>query len=167
MSRSASPPGPRTFAWMIRIMNLWPPYFGAGVRVRRTATGGYRSRMTLHWWNRNVLGTHFGGSLYAMCDPFFVLILVQRLGPGVQVWDKSATIRFRRPGRGRVEATFEVEPERLEEIRQALVRDGRCEPTFVAEVLDERGEVVATVEKGLWIRTIPTTKTPSANVPTG
>ena len=139
---------------MIRIMNFWPPYFGAGVRVRRTPTGGYRSSMRLRWWNRNVLGTHFGGSLYAMCDPFFVLILVQKLGTGLQVWDKAATIRFRRPGRGRVEAHFEIPAERIEEIRQILDRDGRCEPTFIAEVQNEEGEIVATVDKVLSIKRV-------------
>ena len=75
--------------------------------------------MKLRWWNRNYVGTQFGGSLYSMCDPFFMLILVEALGPRYVVWDKAATIRFRRPGRGTVHATFHIPQERIDEIRAA------------------------------------------------
>jgi Domain of unknown function (DUF4442) len=90
---------------MIRLLNLYPPYIGAGVRVKTSPDlRTFEVRMRLRWWNRNVEGTHFGGSLYSMCDPFFMMILIEALGGGYVVWDKSATIRFRRPrrrGRGR------------------------------------------------------------------
>ena len=102
-------------------------------------------------FNRNYLGTHFGGSLYSMCDPFFVLILSENLGPGYAVWDKSATIRFLKPGRGTVRARFEIEAERIERIRERADREGRIEETFVAQVISQGGEVVAEVEKLLHI----------------
>ena len=108
--------------------------------------------MRLHAWNRNYVGTHFGGSLFAMADPFFMIILMERLGPGYVVWDKSGTIRFRRPGRGTVRATFEITPERVEEIRRAADAGGKVEPTFVARIVDAQGEVVAEVEKLLSVR---------------
>jgi acyl-coenzyme A thioesterase PaaI-like protein len=139
--------------WMVWLLNLYPPYLGAGVRVRiapdfRT----FEVRMKLRWWNRNYVGTHFGGSLYTMCDPFFMLILMEHLGRGYVVWDKAATIRFRRPGRGTVRATFHIPEERIAEIRAAADREGRIEPVFQVEVVDERGEVVAEVEKLLYVR---------------
>ena len=133
------------------LLNLYPAYLGAGVRVRRLSDG-YESRMKLRWWNRNYFGTHFGGSLYTMCDPFFTLILAQRLGRGYLVWDKAATIRFRRPGRGTVTARFEIPPAEVEAIRRRAEPGAPVEPVFTAEVRDAAGEVVAEVEKLLWVR---------------
>lgn len=139
--------------WMLRLMNLYPPFLGAGIRVRASADlRTFEVRMPLHWWNRNYVGTHFGGSLYMMCDPFFMLILLQGLGRGYVVWDKEATIRFRKPGRGTVRATFHVSDDRLAEICAEVDRLGKIEPVFHAEVLDEEGKVVAEVEKLLYIR---------------
>ena len=85
-------------------VNLYPPFLGAGVRVVRIGLdlASFDVRMRLVWWNKNLVGTHFGGSLYAMCDPFFMWILVEQLGRDFIVWDKSAQIRFRRPGRGTI-----------------------------------------------------------------
>lgn len=139
--------------FLLRMMSFYPPYLGAGVRVRvsddlRT----FEVRMRLTFWNRNYVGTHFGGSLYTMCDPFFMLILVEALGREYVVWDKAAAIRFRRPGKGTVHATFHIPQERVDEIRAAADRDGKTEPVFQVEVKDEQGEVVAEVEKRLYVR---------------
>jgi hypothetical protein len=87
-----------------------------------------------------------------MCDPFFMLILIQALGRGYVVWDKAATIRFRRPGKGTVRATFHIPQERVEEIRAAADRGEKIEPVFTVEVRDGQGEVVAEVEKLLYVR---------------
>ncbi len=141
--------------WLIRLMNIFPPFLGAGIRVRpNDDLTVFDVRMKLHWWNRNYVGTHFGGSLYALCDPFFMLILFEALGPGYIVWDKAATIRFRRPGRGTVRARFEITPERVAEIRAAADRDGKTEPTFQAEVIDAEGQLIAEVEKLLYVRRV-------------
>lgn len=138
--------------WMRRLVNLYPPYVGAAIRVRRTESGGYQTRMKLTWYNRNLFGTHFGGSLYAMCDPFFSLILLEELGREFIVWDKAATIDFRRPGKGTVSAHFEIPAKRVEEIRQIALRDGKTEPQFSAEIVDGDDELVAVVEKVIYVR---------------
>jgi len=138
---------------LIRLLNLYPPYLGAGIRVRATPDlCAFDVRMKLHWWNRNYVGTHFGGSLYSMCDPYFMLILIEQLGRGYVVWDKAATIRFRRPGKGTMHATFHVPPEKVEEIRAAADRGGKVEPVFTVEVRDGEGNLVAEVEKLLYVR---------------
>ena len=138
---------------ILRLLNVWPPYAGAGIRVRPSADlRTYEVRLKLRWWNRNFVNTHFGGSLYSMCDPFFMLILIEALGRGYVVWDKAATIRFRRPGKGTVRATFQIPQERVEEIRAAADRGEKVEPVFTVEVLDEQDEVVAEVEKLLYVR---------------
>jgi acyl-coenzyme A thioesterase PaaI-like protein len=137
----------------MRLLSLYPPYLGAGVRVHAAADlRTFEVRMKLSRFNRNYVGTQFGGSLYSMCDPFFMLILAEALGRGYIVWDKAATIRFRRPGRGTVRATFHIPPERIAEIRAAADAQGKTEPTFEVAVLDDAGEVVAEVEKLLYVR---------------
>ncbi|MCP4660011.1 MAG: DUF4442 domain-containing protein [bacterium] len=139
---------------LFRLIRWYPPFLGAGIRVTRFACdlSSFEVRMKLRWWNRNYVGTHFGGSLYTMCDPFFMLILVEALGPDYVVWDKAATIRFRRPGRGAVSARFHVPPAEVQRIRELVDSVGRVEPTFTAEVVDQRGRVVAEVEKLLYVR---------------
>jgi acyl-coenzyme A thioesterase PaaI-like protein len=138
---------------LIRLLNLYPPYLGAGIRVRVSPDfRTFEVRMRLRRWNRNYVGTHFGGSLYSMCDPFFMLILMENLGRGYVVWDKAATIRFRRPGKGTVRAVFHIPAERIAEIRSAADRDGKVEPTFHVDVVNEQGEVVADVEKLVYVR---------------
>ena len=139
--------------WRIRLLSLYPPYLGAGVRVRVSRDlRTYEVRMKLRRWNQNYVRTHFGGSLYSMCDPFFMLILFEALGRDYVVWDKAATIRFRRPGKGTVRAHFHIPPEKIEEIRAAADREGKIKPVFTVEVRDDEGEVVAEVEKVLYVR---------------
>ena len=135
-----------------RILNVYPPYLGAGVRVYERDPLTFEVEMRLRPWNRNAFGTHFGGSLYSMCDPFFALILARELGRGYVVWDKAAAIRFKKPGKGRVHARFSIPSERVSEIRSLVDGGAKHEPAFTAEVLDEAGDVVAQVDKRLYVR---------------
>ncbi len=139
---------------MMRFVNLYPPFLGAGIRVSYPKDDPHTIvvRLGLHWWNRNLFGTQFGGSLYAMCDPIFLFIVTKNLGPGYQVWDKAAQVEFLRPGRGRVTATFVVPPEKIDEIRAAADRGDKVEPVFMVDVVGADGEVVARVTKRLWVR---------------
>src|SRR5512139_496425 len=141
-------------SFRLRLMRIYPPFLGAGVRVRTLDRSplAFESEMRLHWWNRNYLGTHFGGSLYSMTDPFFMLILIDALGRGFEVWDKAATVRFRRPGRGTVRARFEIPAARIDEIRREAEETGRSEPVFLARVENGAGETVAEVEKVVSVR---------------
>ena len=87
-----------------------------------------------------------------MCDPFFMLILLEHMGHDYIVWDKAASIQFLKPGRGTVTATFHLSPEQIAEMRAQADRVGKIEPLFSVDVIDEQGEVVAKVEKRLYIR---------------
>lgn len=137
---------------MARAMSWWPPFIGAGVSIRARDDYTVEVRMPLRWYNRNIVGTHFGGSLYAMCDPFFMLILMRHIGRGYVVWDKAATVRFKRPGRGLVRAVFHISPDQVAEIRARADAEPKVEPQFTAQVLAEDGTVVAEVEKLLYVR---------------
>jgi len=135
-------------------LNFWPPYFGAGVRVKRLRPDWkeVEVEMKLRFWNSNYVGTHFGGSLYSMVDPFYMLMLMENLGRDYIVWDKSASIRFRKPGKGKVSASFRLSDEQIENIRHGLNVQEKIEPTFLVEVKDEVGDVVAEVQKVLHVR---------------
>jgi acyl-coenzyme A thioesterase PaaI-like protein len=139
---------------MRMLMNLWPPFLGAGIRVKRLTPDWTEIdvEIKLRWWNRNYVGTHYGGSLYSMADPFFMLMLIQNLGKDYIVWDKSASIRFKKPGRGTVSASFRLAEEQVREIKQALSSEEKIERVFTVEVKDESGLVIAQVEKLLHIR---------------
>jgi acyl-coenzyme A thioesterase PaaI-like protein len=141
-------------AFPYRLLSFYPPFIGAGIRVRVDEADPYTIavRMPLRWFNKNVFGTHFGGSLYAMADPFFVLILQKTLGPGYTVWDKAACITFVRPGRGTVQASFHVPRAEVEAIRARADAGEVIEPTYEVDVLDDAGQVVTHVQKVLHVR---------------
>ena len=135
-------------------MHFWPPYLGAGVRVTRASSDltSIEVEMKLRFWNRNYVGTHFGGSLYSMIDPFLMLMLLENLGRNYIVWDKQASIRFKKPGRGTVRAHIQLSPERIAEIRAAADQNPKTEPEFILQIVDESGEIVAEVLKLLYVR---------------
>jgi hypothetical protein len=138
--------------FMLRAINIWPPFCGAGIRVRWRSDRAVDVEMKLRFWNRNYVGTHYGGSLYSMADPFYMLMLMENLGRDYIVWDKAASIRFRKPGKGRVKAEFRLSDAQLDEIREQLKLQEKYEPTFTVEVKDEAGDVVAEIQKVLHIR---------------
>lgn len=138
-----------------RWINLYPPLRGAGIRVTHVAKD-FRTidvELRLTALNRNYVGTQFGGSLFAMTDPFYMILLKQALGPGYVVWDKAASIRFRRPGLTSVHARFHLTDARLAEIRTSLDRDGTHDAVFQVDILDPAGEVISKVERVIYCAT--------------
>lgn len=138
-----------------RWVNFWPPFLGAGIRVKRITADmkAVDVEMKLRWWNANYVGTHFGGSLFAMTDPFYMLMVMANLGRDYIVWDKAASIRYRKPGRGTVRAEFRLTDVQIDDIRDKLKTLPKYEPVFRVEVKDEQGVVIAEVERLLHVRT--------------
>lgn len=137
-----------------RLINLWPPFLGAGIKVREIS-GDYtdfKVDMNLTLFNRNYVGTQFGGSIYAMTDPFYMLILMKNLGKDYIVWDKSAEVRFKLPGKGKLTAHFNISKEKIAEIKAQADTEYKAEPRFTVQVKDEQGNVVAEVDKVLYVR---------------
>jgi acyl-coenzyme A thioesterase PaaI-like protein len=135
-------------------MNLWPPFLGAGIRVRHIAHD-FREvvvDMPLRRSNRNALGAHFGGSLFAMTDPFFVLMLLRNLDDDYLVWDKAASIEFLAPGRSRVRAQMTLAELDLERIRARTADGDKHLHLFRTDITDDEGLVVARVEKLVYVR---------------
>ena len=104
------------------------------------------------WYNRNLFGTHFGGSLYAMCDPFYVFIVLNFLGNDYVVWDKSAKIKFLKPGKGTVKAIFEISKDELMRVKKETDIDEKKTFFFTAVITNNKDEKVATVEKEIYVR---------------
>ena len=148
---------------LLRLLRMYPPFLGAGIRIKRMSEDMREIdvEMKLRWWNSNCVGTHYGGSLYSMADPFYMLMLIDNLGREYIVWDKAASIRFRKPGSGTVRAEFRLTQQQLDELRAQVDAQGKIEPTFTVQVRDEQGEVVAEVEKLLHIRRKDAKATPS------
>ncbi|AIK96137.1 DUF4442 domain-containing protein [Candidatus Odyssella acanthamoebae] len=139
---------------LLKLINFWLPFVGAGIRVKSISDDilSIDVEMKLRWWNRNYVKTHFGGSLYAMTDAFFMMILLENLGKDYIVWDKAATIRFKKPGRGTVRAHFHIPLEEIERIRQLANTNYKVEPQFTVNVMDESGTIIAEVDKLLYVR---------------
>ena len=145
-------------ARMLRwLLNFYPPYLGAGIHIQQISpdmrSGNVRMKLTR--WNRNYVGTQFGGSLYAMVDPFYMLLLIEQLGRDYIVWDKAASIDFISPGKGPVYAEFHVDDALLDEIRQQTASGKKYLPRLQVEIRDGAGELVARVDKTLYVRLKP------------
>lgn len=143
-----------TPARMRLLFNLWPPFLFAGIRVESLGRDWRhaRVRLALRWYNRNYVGTHFGGYLFAMTDPFWMVMVMESLGPGYVVWDKAAEIEFVAPGRGPVRAEFRLEDSVLEEIRAATAGGAKHLRWFETDVAAADGSLVARVRKQLYVR---------------
>lgn len=137
-----------------RVLNLWPPFLFAGVRVRDIAADWHSAEIELrmHWWNRNYVGSHFGGTLFSMTDPFWMLLALHALGRDYIVWDKAGAIEFVRPGRGTLRTRIIVDDAALDEIRAATASGAKYLRWFETEIVDGEGAVVARVRKQLYVR---------------
>jgi hypothetical protein len=137
-----------------RWINFWPPFLGARIRAKRIAPDmkAIDVEMKLSFWNANYVGTHFGGSLFAMTDAFYMLMLMANLGDDYIIWDKAATIRYKKPGQGTVRAEFKLSDSQIDDIREKLKTLPKYEPVFTVQVRDEGGTVIAEVEKLLHVR---------------
>ena len=136
------------------LINIWPPYWGTGIRVVHISRD-YREvlvEMKLRFYNRNYVRTHFGGSLYAMIDPFYMLMLMNILGRGYIVWDQSASIEFVNPGKSDVRAHFHMDEEIIADIIEKTSGGEKYIPEFFVNILDKKGRTVARASKKLYIR---------------
>ncbi|WP_454781966.1 DUF4442 domain-containing protein [Legionella sp. WA2022007384] len=141
------------FSTLLRLMRFWPPFWGAGISVKNFHSDGTQIvvQMKMRFWNKNYVGTHYGGSMYSMTDPFYMLMLMNLLGKGYVVWDKSASIRYKIPAKGTLYAQFKLSTEQVENIRLEVNEAKKIDSEFIVPITDEDGKVVAEVKKILSI----------------
>ena len=141
--------------WFRFVMNLRLPFFGLRIHILHVAPDWREIaiRMQLSLRNMNYAGTYFGGGLFAMTDPFFMP--VQVLGSDYPVRDTSGNIQFPQPGRGPVHAPFRLSHEQINEVREKTADGEKFEPTWRVDIVDASGEIIATVDKTIYIRRKP------------
>ncbi len=144
-------------------INLWPPFLLAGIHVTKVSRD-FRDidvELRMRPWNRNYVGTHFGGSLFAMTDPFWMFSVLRNLGSRYFVWDKAAEIEFVKPGKGTVGTSFHLDEATLDELRARAADGGKVLHWFENDITDAKGEVVARVRKQVYVRLKPAARTPA------
>lgn len=135
-------------------MNFYPPFLGAGIRVEHLSKDFKKAVVTLklRWWNKNMVGTHFGGSLMSMSDPFYMLLIMQNLNRNYIVWDKASTIRFKKPGKGKVTCVFEITDTIIDQLKSEADAHGKTEMVLPLQITNEAGEVVCELQKTVYVR---------------
>jgi acyl-coenzyme A thioesterase PaaI-like protein len=134
--------------------NLIPAVRGTGGWITYIAADWkeVRVKLPLNFWTRNYVGTIFGGSLYGILDPVYMIMLIQLLGPDYVVWDKAASIRFKKPGRSTLYATFKLDVAEIERIKAALETQPVLDCIYPVDLVDRDGEIHVLVEKTINIR---------------
>ncbi len=137
-----------------KAINFYGPFLGAGVKLKELSKDYRYAKVTmpLTFYNKNYMGTQFGGSLYAMVDPWYMLMLIKNLGENYIVWDKEATIRFKKPGKGKVTAEFVLTQEIIDEIKLHVGDHTKMNYIFKVEIKDESGALICEVDKVVYIR---------------
>lgn len=137
-----------------KAIRYYGPFLGAGVKLD-SMSKDYRKAhvsMPLTFYNKNYMGTQFGGSLYSMVDPWYMLMLIKNLGKDYIVWDKGANIQFKKPGRGTVYAEFTLTQEIVDEIKAYVETNIKMDYTFKVEVKDKSGTLICQIDKVVYIR---------------
>jgi hypothetical protein len=142
---------------LFKFINFWPPFLGAGIRLKHVSSDFTEAEveLKLRFWNRNYVGVHFGGSLYAMTDPVYMLLAMEQFRSrgwlkDYVIWDKAAAIRFKKPGRTNVRAKFKLTVDQISEFKRLTDEQGRYEVTLPARIIGAEGELIAEVEKTLY-----------------
>lgn len=139
------------------LLNLYPPYIGAGIKVEHISPNWNQitASMKVRWYNRNAVGTHFGGSIYSMIDPHIMLILMKKLGKEYWVWDSAAEIEFIKATRKKITAQIQVDDTEIERIK-ALDNTGKKQfPEFHIAIIDSDNSLIARVKKVLYVKKRP------------
>ena len=141
-------------ARMVRLgFNLHPAFRGSGGRVVHVGRDlrHIRIALPLSWKTRNIVGSLYGGSLFAITDGAHPMMLMAALGEDYIVWDKAASIRYKKPGYTTLYADFTLTNEELAEIRRRLAEHPELEQTFLVELKDAQGVVHTVVERTVYI----------------
>lgn len=139
------------------VLNLWPPFLFSGIKITEIGADYRYCRVILKNWpgTRNANGTQFGGSLFAMTDPIYSLMLMGILGKRYFVWDQAAHIDFKKPGTGQVAVECRISDQMLADIHAHTAQGDKYLPEVVNDITDAQGQIIATVRRTLYVRLKP------------
>lgn len=139
---------------LVKFANFWPPFLFSGIRIDKRSDNFryFVVRLKYRFYNANYVNTQFGGTMFMMTDPFYMIMLIRNLGKEYLVWDKSATIRYLKPGRSDLTAEFLLTDDELNAIRAEVRATGKMDWTKQVEIKNKDNEVIATVDRTLNIR---------------
>jgi len=140
--------------WIFKLWQLWPPFLGAGISLSYFSDDlkTVQTRLKLRFWNRNYVGTQYGGSMFSMTDPIYMVMLLHNLGSQYIVWDKAASIRYVKPGKTDLTADFQLTDEILNFIRDQVEKNEKLDWLTTVVIKDKENQVIAEVEKVIYIR---------------
>ena len=143
--------------WLRRFLNLWPPFMGAGISVTSIDDDFRQAQvcMKLRWYNRNYMGTQYGGSLYSMTDAFYAIMIIRNLDDKYYVWDKSANIEYLSPARSTVIANYRLDDQMIETIRKNTDQGQKYLHEIPVDIVDLDNKLIARVSKVIYIRKKP------------
>lgn len=143
-----------SYGGMRRMLNIWPPFLFSGIKVLEISKDfrHVKVRLKKKVLTSNYVGTLFGGSLFAMTDPFYMLMILQNLGNDYIVWDKRSDIEYVSPGKSTVFAEFNLVENELDEIRSVVASEGKYLKWFEVDIKSADGTVVAIVKKQIYVR---------------
>ncbi len=136
------------------LVNLWPPLFFSGIKVIRVSAD-YREidvALKLRWYTKNYVGVQYGGSLFSMTDPWYMVMLMTVLGRNYYVWDKTVEIDYIKPGKTHVYAKFLLTQEKIDEIKSKTANGEKYLPEFLIEIRDENNELIAKLKRTLYVK---------------
>jgi len=141
-------------AVMRQLLNFWPPFLFAGIKVAELRNNYRYCRVELknRPWTRNINNTQFGGSMFAMTDPIYPLMLMGALGKEYLVWDKQADINFITPGKGKLVAEFWLSDDMVNAIKAATDQGEKHFPQFLLHIKDQHNQIVAEVNRTVYVR---------------
>ena len=140
--------------YLLRFWNFWPPLFFSGIKIVKISPDFkyIKVRLKLRFWNANYVGTAFGGSIFAMTDAFYMVMLMKNLGPRYIVWDKAAEIRYVKPGKTDVLAEFVITDEEIDNIKELLKDSDKMDWIKPVQVIDKEGQLIADVKRIIYIK---------------
>ena len=139
---------------MRRMMNLWPPLLFSGIKMTSVSQDWSRSRIVLNlrWWNANMHGAAFGGTLFSMTDVLFGTLIARRLGTKYEAWTRTGTFQFLKPGRSGAYMDVELTPELIDWITTTVDEDGYCNVPYTSVIYNKDGSVVGIGQQDLHVR---------------
>ena len=135
------------------LFNVSPMYRRTGGRLLEVSNDlmYVKIKLALNYKTKNYVGTIYGGHMYSCVDGIYMVQLINILGGAYVVWDRAASIRFRRPGDQTLFAEFSITPELVEHIKSEVRSEQEKDFTLRVDLVDGEGCIYAEVTKVVYI----------------